>query len=62
MKASLIHVDDFRKVILSDMRLIDVRAPVEFDTGAMPTAINLPILNNEERHKLTHRQEGDKQP
>ena len=29
--------------------LIDLRAPVEFSSGAVPTSINLPILDDEER-------------
>lgn len=31
------------------MPLIDVRAPVEFQQGHLPGAVNLPILNDEER-------------
>lgn len=30
--------------------LIDVRAPVEFAQGALPGAINLPLMDDEERH------------
>lgn len=29
---------------------IDVRAPIEFAGGSVPRAINLPIMNNDERH------------
>ncbi|WP_416396034.1 tRNA 2-selenouridine(34) synthase MnmH [Allohahella sp. A8] len=31
------------------MPFIDTRSPGEFDKGAFPTAINLPLMNNEER-------------
>lgn len=41
---------DFRRIVLDDIPLIDVRAPVEFGNGAFPTAVNLPLMNNEERH------------
>lgn len=41
---------DFRQIVLDDVPLIDVRAPVEFEGGAFPTAVNLPLMNNEERH------------
>ena len=61
MKASsLISVDSFRDLVVSDTPLIDVRAPIEFESGALPAAINLPILDNEERHQvgLTHREQG----
>jgi tRNA 2-selenouridine synthase len=42
--------NDFRRIVLDDIPLIDVRAPVEFEGGAFPTAVNLPLMNNEERH------------
>lgn len=32
--------------------MIDVRAPVEFAKGALPSAVNLPFINNEERHLI----------
>ncbi len=41
---------DFRQIVLDDVSLIDVRAPIEFKEGAFPTAVNLPLMNNEERH------------
>lgn len=36
-------------IIKNDTPLIDLRAPIEFNNGAMPTSINIPILNNEQR-------------
>ena len=44
--------DDFASVLLSGVPLLDVRAPVEFAQGAFPTAINLPWMNDEERHRV----------
>ena len=32
--------------------LIDVRSPVEFNEGSIPYSVNLPIMNNEERHQV----------
>nr|WP_299243731.1 tRNA 2-selenouridine(34) synthase MnmH [uncultured Halomonas sp.] len=32
--------------------LIDVRAPVEFAEGSLPGAINLPLMDDEERHQI----------
>lgn len=32
--------------------LIDVRAPIEFAQGALPGAINLPLMDDEERHEV----------
>ncbi|MCJ7765073.1 MAG: tRNA 2-selenouridine(34) synthase MnmH [Thiovulaceae bacterium] len=40
---------DFRSIVLNRTPLIDVRAPVEFDNGAFPNAVNLPLMNDEER-------------
>ncbi|HID3659627.1 TPA: tRNA 2-selenouridine(34) synthase MnmH, partial [Klebsiella pneumoniae] len=37
------------QILASDTPLIDVRAPVEFSQSAMPAAINLPLMNDEER-------------
>lgn len=41
--------EDFKKLVLSGKNLIDVRAAIEFEQGHIPGAINLPILNNQER-------------
>jgi tRNA 2-selenouridine synthase len=41
--------DDFRSIVLNRTALIDVRAPVEFEKGAFPGAVNLPLMDNEER-------------
>jgi len=46
---SLPLTDDFRAIVLHNRPLIDVRAPVEFEKGAFPTAINLPLMEDEER-------------
>jgi len=35
--------------VLEDTPLIDVRAPIEFEKGAFKNAVNLPLMNNEER-------------
>ena len=41
--------DDFRQIVLNNTPLIDVRAPVEFAKGAFPHAVNLPLMEDEER-------------
>ena len=45
---------------LTELRLIDVRAPVEFDKGHFPGAINLPLMNDDEHHKvgICYKQQG----
>lgn len=42
--------NDFKSIVLNDIKLVDVRAPIEFEKGAMINSVNIPILNNEERH------------
>ncbi len=52
--------DDFRDILLSDTPLLDVRAPVEFNAGAFPSAVNLPILDDQQRQEigLEYKQQG----
>ena len=42
--------NDFKNIVINETPLIDVRAPIEFKKGAFIGAVNLPIMNNEERH------------
>ncbi|KJK20139.1 tRNA 2-selenouridine synthase [Burkholderiaceae bacterium 16] len=43
---------DFRRLFLSGAALLDVRAPVEFARGAFPGAVNLPLMDDDERHQV----------
>ena len=49
---SLQTTNDFKRIVLEDRPLIDVRAPVEFTAGAFPNAVNLPLMNDDERHRV----------
>jgi tRNA 2-selenouridine synthase len=49
MTSSLWNDSSLRKLFLSKTPLIDVRAPVEFNAGAIPHSVNLPIMNDQER-------------
>lgn len=40
---------NIRQLLANETPIIDVRAPIEFNQGAIPNAINLPLMNNEER-------------
>ena len=53
-------VNDFQQIIIQKSPLIDVRAPVEFQAGSLPGALNLPLMNDEERHLvgICHKQKG----
>src|SRR5680860_47878 len=42
--------DDYLSLFLNNTPLLDVRAPVEFDKGHLPGAINAPLMNDDERH------------
>ena len=50
--SSLPLSNDFKSIVLNRTPLIDVRAPVEFANGAFPNAVNLPLINDEERHLI----------
>ncbi len=43
---------DYASLFLADTPFLDVRAPVEFENGAFPYATNLPLLDNDERHRI----------
>ncbi len=42
----------YESLFSDDIALIDVRAPIEFVNGSFPSAVNLPILSDEERHDV----------
>lgn len=42
----------YRELLLQQTPMIDVRAPLEFAKGAVPCALNLPLINDEERHLI----------
>ncbi|PKM94637.1 MAG: tRNA 2-selenouridine(34) synthase MnmH [Firmicutes bacterium HGW-Firmicutes-1] len=41
---------DFERIVIDEIPLIDVRAPIEFEKGSFINAVNLPLMNDEERH------------
>ncbi|MBS3803755.1 MAG: tRNA 2-selenouridine(34) synthase MnmH [Oleiphilaceae bacterium] len=44
--------NDYLSLFLSDTPLMDVRAPVEFGKGSFPSAVNAPLMNDDERHQV----------
>lgn len=40
---------DYLAILREETPLIDVRAPIEFQQGAMPSALNLPLMDDNER-------------
>ncbi|MBT72934.1 MAG: tRNA 2-selenouridine(34) synthase MnmH [Gammaproteobacteria bacterium] len=49
---ALIKQSGFAELFIKDHPLLDVRAPGEFKHGAFPNAINLPLLNDEQREAV----------
>ncbi len=51
---------DYRQLFLDDVPLMDMRAPIEFSKGAFPGAINLPLMDDQERQKVgtCYKQQG----
>ena len=45
-------VGDYQQLFLSGVPLMDVRAPVEYLQGAFPTAVNLPLMVDDERQQV----------
>jgi tRNA 2-selenouridine synthase len=52
----------FGELFSQDVALMDVRAPVEFGAGAFPSAINLPLLDDEQRHLIGTEYAANGQP
>ncbi len=54
---------DFKKIVVNDTPLIDVRAEVEFEKGAFKTSVNMPIMNDEERCQvgIKYKNEGNEE-
>ncbi len=43
---------DYRRILTSDLPLLDVRAPVEFQQGSFPNALNIPLLDDDQRRAI----------
>ncbi|QSX30256.1 tRNA 2-selenouridine(34) synthase MnmH [Shewanella cyperi] len=52
--------EQYRQIFTSGHPMMDVRAPIEFDKGAFPSATNLPLMNDNERQKVgtCYKQQG----
>jgi len=47
--------ESYQQLLVRATPLIDVRAPVEYRQGSFPAAVNLPLLNDEEREAVGKR-------
>ncbi|NKC01381.1 MAG: tRNA 2-selenouridine(34) synthase MnmH [Pseudomonadales bacterium] len=54
------HPSPLRSLLATNTPILDVRAEAEFEQGAIPNSINLPILNDAERTRvgITYKQQG----
>ncbi|MBT8146631.1 MAG: tRNA 2-selenouridine(34) synthase MnmH, partial [Gammaproteobacteria bacterium] len=48
----IVPAEAYRQVLLNNTPLIDTRAPAEFVKGSFPAAVNLPLLNDEQRRQV----------
>ena len=46
------NTDDFRRLFLQSVPMMDVRAPVEFGKGAFPGVVNQPLMTDTERQQV----------
>ena len=44
--------DEFERHVIDGKSIIDVRSPGEFLTGSIPGSVNIPILDDLERHQV----------
>ena len=58
-KNLVVESREYHNLLLKKTTIIDVRAPIEFAAGAIPGAINLPLLSDEERHQVGTRYNQD---
>jgi tRNA 2-selenouridine synthase len=56
------HWDDYHRLFINDIPLIDARAPIEYSHGSFPTAVNLPLMQDDERAQVgaCYKQHGQK--
>ncbi|MBC7466338.1 MAG: tRNA 2-selenouridine(34) synthase MnmH [Bdellovibrio sp.] len=47
-----VTIGDFKAELLKGTPIIDVRAAIEFKMGSIPGSINIPVLNDQERHDV----------
>jgi len=50
--SDLPNTDNYLNLFLNNIPMIDVRAPVEFDQGAFPNTLNVPLLDDAQREEV----------
>ena len=46
------QIDNLASLFINDIPLLDVRAPVEFEQGAFPNSVNIPLMTDAEREAV----------
>ena len=52
----------FAELFMQNVPLLDVRAPLEFSAGAFPGAVNMPLLDDDQRHLIGLEYKSNGQP
>ena len=50
--SELEEIDNFSQIFKENTPLLDIRAPIEFADGSFPSALNHPLMTDEERHQI----------
>ena len=62
-KTTLSRLDSstFEQLFLDDRPLIDTRAPIEFQRGSFPSAVNIPLMTDDEREQvgICYKEQGE---
>lgn len=60
MSAMIIPAQQYHDIFIAGKPLIDLRAPIEFNRGAFPSSVNLPLMVDKEREKVgtCYKQQG----
>ncbi len=53
--------EEYKNIILKDIPILDLRSEGEFSKASLPNSVNIPILNDEERHLvgIEHKKRGN---
>ncbi len=49
---SNITTNEYNRIVIEEIPLIDVRAPIEYNKGAFFNSVNLPLMDDKERHLI----------
>lgn len=52
MSVNIVPSADYQRIFLTDQPMMDCRAPIEFEKGAFPSSVNLPLMMDSERQQV----------